>query len=100
MPTFLNLIPMGGGPAGGRDEHLASGVGVAHLVGRSRAVERHALDGAASRQGRPNMQGTGEPGRHCGRPGVTTVRGCDVDRACTDPDGGPRNSRLARRDAR
>jgi hypothetical protein len=42
----LHLV---GGPAGGRDEHLVSGVGVALLKGRRRAVERHALDFAAGR---------------------------------------------------
>src|SRR5258706_110721 len=46
------------------------------------------------------MQGTGEPGRRRGRPGIATVRGRDVDRARADPDGGPRNGRLARWDAR
>jgi hypothetical protein len=42
-------LHLSSGPAGGRDEHLASGVGVAHLVGDRRAVERHALDLAAGR---------------------------------------------------
>ena len=43
-------LHLGGGPAGGRDEHLASGVGVSHGVGLCwRAVERHALHGAAGR---------------------------------------------------
>lgn len=46
------------------------------------------------------MQGTGESGRHRGRPGVATVRRRDVDRARADLDGGPRNGRLARWDAR
>src|SRR5881398_2507741 len=45
------------------------------------------------------MQRTSEPGRHCGRPGVTTVRGCDIDSACADPNGASRHGRLARRDA-
>jgi hypothetical protein len=47
-------LHLGGGPgrsaAGGRDEHLASSVGVANgRVSHRRAVERHTLDCAASR---------------------------------------------------
>src|SRR5436305_4949775 len=42
-------LHLGSGPAGSRDEHLVSGVGVAHLIGDRRAVERHAIDGATGR---------------------------------------------------
>ena len=50
---FISLahdyLYLGGRPAGGRDEHLASGVGIAHSVGYRCTIERHALDLAAGR---------------------------------------------------
>ena len=49
-------------------------------------VERHPLDRAAGRERRADMQGTDEARLDGGCPRVPTVGGCDVNRACPDPD--------------
>jgi hypothetical protein len=88
-------LHLGSRAAGGRDEHLAASVGIAHFVGHMLAVKQDTMDGAPGWERRANVQVRGEPGCHDGRPNIAIVCGYDVDRARSDADVISRHSCLA-----